>query len=136
MLKRRMRSRRQRKVINEINMNPLLDLTFLLLVAFMITFPALEQGIVVSLPKGKAQALDQKKPLSLSIKADGSIYVATTQVTMEELVERLRQQATEFPDSTVLVRGDQEQSYGKIMAVVKAINQTGSLKMALVVTEE
>ncbi len=135
MLKRRTRHRIGGKQINEINMNPLLDLTFLLLVAFMITFPALEQGISVNLPQGKAQTIKQPDPLSVSIKVDGSIYVGTTRVEQGALLDRLRQYAAEHPDATVLVRGDQDQTYGKVMDVVKIINQVKALKMSLVVSE-
>ena len=55
------------RIISEINMTPLIDLTFLLLITFIITFPLIEQGIPVRLPKGKASELDQANTFTITL---------------------------------------------------------------------
>ena len=69
MMRRRIGRDKQRKTINEINMMPLIDLTFLLLITFIITMPAMEQGISVRLPQGKADVLPRKKANTVSLDA-------------------------------------------------------------------
>ena len=68
------KSRRERKMFNDINMTPLIDLTFLLLITFIITMPALEQGITVKLPQGKTDTLPKDKPLSISLDVEGKVH--------------------------------------------------------------
>ena len=72
----RERTRRsgEKKRISDINMTPLMDLTFLLLITFIITFPTLEQGITIRLPRGKASKIDQSKSQSISIDVAGKVF--------------------------------------------------------------
>lgn len=116
----------------EINMTPLIDLTFLLLVTFMITFPALEQGITVKLPQGSAEKLPDKKATTVSIKNDGRIYLDSRLVTLDQLQSRLGQAIVDDPSTAVLVRADDSLEYGKVMEVVKTLYKVRVTRMALV----
>ena len=66
---RERRGQQQRGRMSDPNMTPLIDLTFLLLITFIITFPMLEQGISIKLPRGKTEKIEQNKSQSISTTA-------------------------------------------------------------------
>src|SRR6476659_7342645 len=77
----RRRGRRTRGALSEINVTPLVDVMLVLLIIFMISAPLLTAGVPVELPKTEAGAIqDQTQPLSVSIRADGAIYLKETAV--------------------------------------------------------
>jgi biopolymer transport protein TolR len=118
--------------ISEINMTPLMDLTFLLLITFIITFPLVEQGIPVNLPKGKTQELPQKKTATLSLNSKGDIYLDKSLVPKGTLGRTLSDLKLKNEDLTVLVRADEKLDYGKVVQVLKIIYDCKITKMALV----
>jgi len=122
----------------EINMNSLIDLTFLLLVTFMLTIPALEQGISIMLPKARTDKLPTKdsKANTVSVDAQNQIYFNKDPVTIEQLESILSSKVAEDPDVPVLVRGDERLSYGNVMDVVKIVYKCKVHKMALVTEEK
>lgn len=132
---RRRRKRTSGKAI--IDMNSLIDLTFLLLVTFIITMPALEQGISIILPKGKTEELPTKdnKANTVTVAYGGSIYLNDQPITLEELDKTLHEKAAADPDVPVLVRGDERLEYGRVMDVVKLIYKCKIHRMALVTVE-
>ena len=140
MLSRRFKRRGKAAARQEarINMESLIDLTFLLLVTFMITMPQLEQGVSVLLPQAKADKLPDKKtkPCSVTVDAAGDVYVGKQKVTLDELKEQLAALQKEDPDAAVLVRGDERQEYGRVMEVVKVIYSCKIHRMSLVTKGE
>ncbi len=122
----------------EINMNSLIDLTFLLLVTFMLTIPALEQGITIMLPKARTDTLPTKdsKANTVSIDAQNQIYFNKDRISIDELETILTAKVAEDPDVPVLVRGDERLSYGNVMDVVKVVYKCKVHKMALVTEEK
>lgn len=128
----RLRRKTASTVINNIDMTSLIDLTFLLLITFIITMPALEQGISVRLPQGQADVLPDKKANSVTIDAEGKIFLNNRSITLEDLEKTLGNLAAEDPETAVLVRGDERLDYGRIMAVVKILYKVKITKMALV----
>ena len=78
---------RGRRALSEINVTPLVDVMLVLLIIFMISAPLLTAGVPVELPKTEANALnDQHQPLTLTIRADGSIFLQDQSVQLPELV--------------------------------------------------
>ena len=73
--------------ISEINMTPLLDLTFLLLITFIITVPLIEQGIQIRLPKGKASAMEQPNTCSITVDDQGTLFLDNIPITEDVLAE-------------------------------------------------
>ncbi|MFO7536415.1 MAG: biopolymer transporter ExbD [Kiritimatiellia bacterium] len=118
--------------ISDINMTPLMDLTFLLLITFIITFPLVEQGIPVNLPKGKAQELPQKKTATLSLNGRGDIFLDKTPVPKNTLARTLTALKAKNEDLTVLVRADEKLDYGKVIQVLKVLYDCKITRMALV----
>ena len=119
-------------------MNSLIDLTFLLLVTFIVTLPALEQGISIMLPQAKTDELPtkNKKANTVTVDKDNVIYLNDKPMTIDELERELKAMATEDPEVPVLVRGDERNSYGDVMKVVKVVYKCKIHRMALVTVEK
>jgi len=118
--------------LSEINMTPLIDLVFILLITFIITFPMIEQGIHLRLPRGQASKIDQAKSQSVSITADGQVYFNNTLVTPEVLEESLKGVAAQDPQPPVLVRCDEKVAYGELVKTLRILNNCKITRMALV----
>ena len=104
-------------------MNSLIDLTFLLLVTFMLTIPALEQGITVLLPRAKTDTLPSKdaKANVITVDVNNQVYLNNTPITLDALKADLDAKVAADPDVPVLVRGDERLEYGAVMDVVKVV---------------
>ena len=124
------------RIISEINMTPLIDLTFLLLITFIITFPLIEQGIPVRLPKGKASELDQANTFTITLNDKAEIFFDEVPTGAEALAAELKAKAAENPDVTILVRADEEIAYGKVVAVLRLMHDANVTRMALVTNPE
>ena len=97
----------EKDVYDDINVTPMLDLAYVLLVIFIIMTTATVQGIKVNLPKASAQpSLAQSKTKAISIAADGTIYLDTFPVSMAELENLLRQYKAATPDLPVIIKAD------------------------------
>ena len=89
--RRRRRGRNRRGTLSEINVTPLVDVMLVLLIVFMISAPLLTVGVSVELPKTEAGAMqDQSEPLTVSIRADGAIYLQDQPVAFANLSARLK----------------------------------------------
>ena len=135
-LRRRNRKRREGAKA-AIDMNSLIDLTFLLLVVFIVTLPTLEQSVHIVLPVGKTESQndEKKKNCSVSIDKDGKLFLGEEPVTQEILKERLTAAVTENPEVNVLIRGDVGADYGDVYAVVKVAKEANVKHLGLVSKE-
>lgn len=122
--------------IREINMTPLIDLTFLLLITFIITFPLLEQGIPVNLPQGKADDLEDAISRTITINTEGKLFLDRQPVSREELVEQMNALGRAAPDAVVRIRADERIAYGKLVEVLKILHDAKIARMALVTAPE
>ena len=113
-----------------------MDLTFILLITFIITFPLIEQGIVVNLPKGKASKVDSSESHFISVDKDNQLYLDDHKMSLEELKERIIALKEADPDVPVMVRADESISYGDLVQVLKVLHEAKITKMALVTQEE
>ena len=135
MSRRRRRARRE-GTRADINMNSLIDLTFILLVVFIVTLPTLEQTIKVMLPVGKAQKQDEKKKnFSVTVDSTGKLFLGEAPVTMADLRARLAQAVAEDPEVSVVIRGDVRVGYGDVYDVVKAAKDCNVKHLGLVSKE-
>ena len=116
----------------EINVTPLVDVMLVLLIIFMVTAPLLTSGVNVDLPKASAAPLNQDtQPLTVSVNAQGSIFLQDSQVELPDLVSKLQAIAQNNADRRIFVRGDKDLAYGRIMQVMATITQGGFTKVAL-----
>lgn len=127
---------RRRKPISEINMTPLIDLTFLLLITFVITFPLIQHGIPLKLPSGKALELPATNKRTVSIDVRGNIYLDDRVCSMDTLKDTLLAIGRTRDDTTILVRADEGVSYGKVAQVMRVIHGVGLSRVALVTQVE
>ena len=135
----RRRSRaRQEGPQAKIDMNSLIDLTFLLLVVFIVTLPTLEQSIHIMLPVGKVnKAQDDKKVVfSISVDSQGKIFVGEKPTTIDDLKTELAAKVSGDPDLNVLIRGDVRVSYGDVYDVVKVAKDCNVKHLGLVSVEK
>jgi len=108
----------------EINVTSLVDVAFTLLVIFIITAPILQGGIEVSIPRADVQPITaRERPLFITVRADGRIFLEETEVTLEELESGLPQ-LTEVGDvERVYIRADSLAPYGPVLrAMATAVN--------------
>jgi len=117
----------------EINVVPLLDLAWNLLVVFMIVVTASVQGISVNLPKASAAA-SKIKPTTkaITITAEGTIYLDSFPVSMAELEARLRQFKAADPNLPVIVRGDEKITYKSMIEVLDLLQKLEITQLGLV----
>ena len=119
--------------MSEINVTPMVDVMLVLLIIFMVAAPLMTTGVPVQLPKTAAAKVAQsKKPMEVTIDKDGKPSIAKEVFTMESIVPRLRAMVAEDKDQVVLVRGDREVPYGKIMEVMGVVGQSGFTKVSLI----
>jgi biopolymer transport protein ExbD len=86
--------------ISDINMTPLMDLTFILLITFIITFPLIEQGIAINLPKGKAADMMESKTRSISLNFAKQLYLDDVPVSQDELRAAMAEVGSSDPHPT------------------------------------
>jgi biopolymer transport protein TolR len=117
----------------EINVTPFVDVMLVLLIVFMVTAPLLTAGVPVDLPKTRAQVLGQdREPLSVSVKRDGSIYLQNSPIAEDVLVPRLTAIAKNGYEQRVFVRGDKNVDYGRVMEVMGLLSEAGFTHIGLV----
>ena len=135
---RRRRHQHGEKPKASVDMTSLIDLTFLLLVTFIVTLPALEQGISIMLPQAKTDVLPTKdsKANVISVAYPTGLFLNDKPTTLEDLRQTLLAMAAEDPDVPVLVRGDVTLPYGTVMDVVKVVYDCKIHRMALVTVEK
>lgn len=123
----------EKDVYDEINVTPMLDLAYVLLIIFIILTTATVQGIKVNLPKASAQpSLAQNKTKAISITADGTIYLDTFPVTMAELENLLRQYKAAKPDLPVIIKADSSIQYQKVVDVLDLMGRLEITQLGLV----
>ena len=122
--------------IKEINMTPLIDLTFLLLITFIITFPLLEQGIPVNLPRGKADDLDQRQMRTITLNLEGQVFLDREPITQEALAAEMNDLGRADPETVVLVRADEKIAYGRLVEILNILREAKIARMALVTSPD
>jgi biopolymer transport protein TolR len=129
----RHRSGRRRGALAEINVTPLVDVMLVLLIIFMISAPLLTVGVPVELPKTEASAVnDQTQPLTITIRADGSIYIQENATSFDQLSTRLTALAGDGFDKPIFVRADGKAAYAVVAQVMAALSSSGFTKIQLI----
>ena len=118
--------------ISDINMTPLMDLTFILLITFIITFPLIEQGVSINLPKGNASTISETSSRTISINAEGTYYLDDDLLSQSELREYLLKLSSTQPDQVIFLRADQTLPYGKVMDLIRMLHDAKISRMALI----
>jgi len=118
---------------DEINITPMLDLAYVLLVIFIIMTTASVQGIKVNLPKASAQpSLAKPQTKAITITADGTLFLDTYPVTLTDLENHLRQYRAVNPELPVVVKGDSLVQYDKVVEVLALLGRLEITRIGLV----
>ena len=129
----RRRKRARTLPMSEINVTPMVDVMLVLLVIFMVTAPLLTVGVQVDLPEAQASLIsDPEEPLSVSVDAEGKIFLQDTAIELSVLAARMIAITGANPDIRIFVRGDRSIDYGRVMQVMGTINRAGFKKVALI----
>ena len=127
------RGGRRYVAMSEINVTPFVDVMLVLLIVFMVTAPLLTVGVPVDLPKASAPTIsEQKEPVTVSVNAQGKIFLQETETTLDNLVARLVAVTENDREARVFVRGDRNIVYGRVMEVMGALNAAGFARVALI----
>ncbi len=132
-----------RRPMSDINVVPFIDVMLVLLVIFMITTPLLTQGVKIDLPKTDAKAIppSQKEPLIVTVDAAGNYYLNTSDKPNQPITARTLNYlaSTQLTTGTnaeeqrpVLVRGDNNVNYGKIVEAMVLLQQAGAKTVGLI----
>jgi biopolymer transport protein ExbD len=126
-------SRSQHSSLNELNITPLLDLVFVLLVIFIITTPQMMNNLEMTLPSGKPPPPSQEKPKinKINVAANGQITLNELNVTPAELKADLKAMKTSDPDLKMVVKGADEADYQNMVFVLDVLQQLDITKVGL-----
>jgi len=125
-------SRNSHGTMNELNITPLLDLVFVLLVIFIITTPQLMNNLQINLPSGKPPEQKPKlEPTRIEVSGQGQITLDHTPVTAAELREKLTALKTADPDLGVVVKGADDTDYQVMVGVLDTLRQLDITKMGM-----
>jgi biopolymer transport protein ExbD len=120
-------------VYDDINITPMLDLAYVLMIIFIIMTTATVQGIKVNLPKASAApTLAKPQTKAITITADGTIFLDTFPVTMPELENLLRQYKGVNPNLPVIIKGDSTVQYQKVVDVLDLVGRLDITQLGLV----
>lgn len=122
---RGLRSRRSSPALGEINVTPLVDVVLVLLLVFMVTAPMMSRGIDVSLPVANQPQNDPEDRITVSVNAQGRVYVGDRPVALPLLEEQVRGLMTARTARVVYLRADEALRYGKVIEVVDALKKGG-----------
>ena len=118
---------------DEINVTPMLDLAYVLLVIFIIMTTASVQGIKVDLPKASnTPSLAKPTTKAITVRADGQVFLDTYPVTLAELEQRLTQFKAVTPDFPVVIKGDSTVQYQKVIEVLDLCGRLDIRQLGLV----
>lgn len=133
------RQRIRKRPMAEINVVPYIDVMLVLLVIFMITAPLLTQGVKVELPKADAEAVESAndEPLIVTVDAAGNYHLNIGEgtrkgISAEVLKKRVATVLRRKPKIQVLVRGDKDVNYGKVVRAMTLLKQAGVESVGLV----
>ena len=129
--------RSTRRLMNQINVVPYIDVMLVLLVIFMVTAPFITPG-QVELPQVDKASAPPVQPLEVSIRTDGSLWLrdrargsADRRVTRDELVQAIREKQAQNPEQAVVIAADREVRYAAVLDVMDMLQQNQVTKVGL-----
>ena len=131
--------RRRRTLLSEINVVPYIDVMLVLLVVFMISAPLMVQGVLVNLPETLSEPLPREKsdPLIVSIKSDGAFFLETQAtrnmpLNLNDISLQVKKILNANPSLQVIVRGDGDVKYQKVMELMSVLQSSGAKDVGLI----
>jgi biopolymer transport protein ExbD len=129
-------SRSQHSSLNELNITPLLDLVFVLLVIFIITTPQMMNNLEMTLPSGNPPKSNDKPKISrITVDEKGNIFLDDQFVTLDDLRSKLEDLKASQPDPSVVVKGADNVDYQHMVSVMDVLQQLNITKVGLATQE-
>ena len=129
---------KKRKLVAEINVIPYVDVTFVLLVVFMVTAPLLMQGVQVNLPAVDSAPIksNDNDPFIVSIKNDGSHWIdqrgENQNKNLNEIKQIIEKILSQSPEKQVLIWGDEKVDYGSVVLLMSELQKVGATSVGLI----
>jgi len=129
---------KKRKLVAEINVIPYVDVTFVLLVVFMVTAPLLMQGVQVNLPAVDSAPIksNDNDPFIVSIKNDGSYWIdqrgENQNKNLNEIKQIIEKILSQSPEKQVLIWGDEKVDYGSVVLLMSELQKVGATSVGLI----
>jgi biopolymer transport protein TolR len=125
-----MRTRkRRRRVLSELNVTNLVDVTFTLLIIFMIAAPMMTQGVQVDLPESESENVEINDYIQVSVNKRNEIFIDQEPVSLLDFSKRFREVFAGRADVPVFVSGDKRVSYGIMLRLIADIQNAGVVKL-------
>lgn len=123
--------------VADINIVPLMDLVFNLLIVFMLATPLLEQSANIALPPLKGAApLNKKDITTVNLDSSGHLFLDKKRVTLPELEKAVHAKVLQDKEHAVVVRGDKNVDYGKFVEIVDRLKLAGVTKLGIMGTSQ
>ena len=127
----------EEEVVSTINTTPLVDVMLVLLIIFLITSPVVIKSVKINLPVERNLVLKTKpENINLAVTKEGEVYWNRTQVTTDELLNKLKGESQKNPQPEVHIRGDQETRYESIGKVIMTAQRAGIAKVSFITTPQ
>jgi len=127
-----MKSGSKYTTLSEINVTSLVDVTMVLLIVFMITAPLLRSGMSVNLPQTVAREIDPNESIVLTVDQSGTLFWGKEEIDLQVLRERLLKRQASDRLKPILLQGDKEVFYGRVIEVMDIIKELGIGKLGLI----
>jgi len=125
-------SGRTQAAIADINITPLVDVVFVLLIIFMVTAPVLQSGIEVNVPKTRTVKEVTEERTVISINKDQRVFLGNEPVNINEIKAKLRSKIRDPQHQSVFLRADQDVPFGAFATVMDAVKQAGITNVSIV----
>lgn len=120
------------EMITGINVTPLVDVTLVLLIIFMITAPAIYQsGIKVELPKAASGSKVERMTLKLTLTANGEMRLEDQVITLADLGKRAAEALKKDPEANAIIAADRSLTHGQVIEVIDTLKSAGISRIAL-----
>ena len=118
-------------------MTPFIDVVLVLLIIFMVSAPLMTAGVPVDLPKtGSAPMNSDARPLVVTLKQTGQMYIGEDEIRDEELLGKLQQVAKRGLEERIFVRADKKLDYGRVAQIMSMVTTGGYKSVGLVTATE
>ncbi len=121
--------RRRHKVISELNITNLVDVTFALLIIFMITAPMMTQGVQVDLPKTESENVEVNESIQISINKRNEIFIDQERISILKFKRRFKEVFGGRRNIPVFINADKKVPYGLVIRVIADVQNAGVVKL-------
>lgn len=117
----------------DLNIIPMIDIMFFLLVFFMLStmYMVEQKTIPVNLPQATSAAIDNKTNFTVTLKDDGSIYLEDQQTDIQTLLMQATKEQKNNPSFAIIIRADKDINYDKVVSFIDTLKKAGITRFGL-----